>query len=401
MRPGAGPILPWGRKTLSPDEPTSARGGLEPESEDTASDWTSGPTGPETPPPAARPPEETAPVGTDDASTTEPAAATTPKPPKKRRTRRRKIVYIVIAAVIVVLAVSSYVTAEAFSTNKSCNSCHEMNPYYNSWSVSVHKNTNCVQCHIPPGFPSFVKTKILSLRELWVHVFGQAEPPLAVTRKIPNSNCLACHANPPVETKGTTSFPHAAHTTVKCVDCHVRLVHRTVTPPVYVDPMTMSQCLTCHNGKSGAPPSTCSTCHTPPHEPRGECSNCHNTNSFSRTQTAPANHPLALTGGHEGVTCASCHVSKPGVAIIPGTSLPKPAGLTCVSCHAVQHPGLTDCASCHTVAGFAQTTFQHQQVGEHIPTGDHPLTCQNCHTTLLDWAKATCTPCHKGTPSGG
>jgi hypothetical protein len=88
------------------------------------------------------------------------------------------------------------------------------------------------------------------------------------------------------------------------------------------------------------------------------------------------------------------------VAIIPGTSLPKPAGLTCVSCHAVQHPGLTDCASCHTVAGFAQTTFQHQQVGEHIPSGERPLACQNCHTTPLDWAKATCTPCHNGTPSG-
>ncbi len=83
-----------------------------------------------------------------------------------------------------------------------------MNPYYNSWSVSVHKNTNCVQCHIPPGFPSFVKTKILSLRELWVHVFGKAEPPLAVTRKIPNSNCLACHANPPTvheEAQGDTT----------------------------------------------------------------------------------------------------------------------------------------------------------------------------------------------------
>ena len=395
MRPGAGPILPWWGKTLNPDGPDGEHAGLGPESEDTASDWVSPASGAETPSSKANPSGET-PVA---AAAGEPAAKP-PKPPKKRMSRRRKIVFIAIAAVVVVLVVASFVTAEAFSTNKSCNSCHEMNPYYNSWSVSVHKNTNCIQCHIPPGFPSFVKTKILSLRELWVHVAGTVEPPLAVTRKIPNSNCLACHANPAVEKVGTTSFPHSAHSNVKCVDCHVRLVHRTVNPPFYVTPMTMSKCLSCHTGQSGAPPSTCSTCHTPPHETRGECSNCHNTNSFSRSLAAPANHPLALTGGHEGVQCSTCHVSKPGVAVIPGTSLPKPAGLTCVSCHTVQHPGLTDCTSCHTVSGFAPSTFQHPQEGPHVPTGEHVLTCQNCHTTPQDYKQATCTPCHKGTPTG-
>ena len=63
---------------------------------------------------------------------------------------------------------------------------------------------------------------------------------------------------------GTATYgkpEYAKKESKKCVDCHVRLVHRTVTP-VYVDPMAMSQCLACHNGKSGAPPSTCSTCST-------------------------------------------------------------------------------------------------------------------------------------------
>lgn len=279
MRPGEGQTLPWWGKTLSPDEPDSAHAGLTPESEDTASDWSSGVPGPDADAAAAvAGPAEVA------GASGEPAPAP-PKPPRKRMSRRRKITLLVVAAVIVVLAVASFVTAEAFSTNKSCNSCHEMNPYYNSWSTSVHNNTKCVQCHIPPGFPSFVKTKVLSLRELWVHTFGPPEPPLAVTRKIPNSNCLACHANPGDEKTATVTFPHSTHADVKCVDCHVRLVHRSVNPPYYMDPMTMSKCLSCHTGQSGAPPSKCSTCHTAPHEARGECSNCHNMSSFAQVSS--------------------------------------------------------------------------------------------------------------------
>jgi nitrate/TMAO reductase-like tetraheme cytochrome c subunit len=382
---------------VSLDDPDSAHGGLAPESEDTASDWASSAPGPENTAPGSGFTAAPASQGSADEA---PAVAATAGSPKKRGTRRHKIIYIGVAAFVVALGIGSYITAEVYSTSKSCDSCHEMNAYYNSWSVSVHRNVECVQCHIPPGFPSFVKTKVLSLRELWVHLTGSVEPPLAVTRKIPSGNCLACHANPGNVTKGTTTFPHSAHSDAKCVDCHVRLVHRTVNPPYYVDPLTMSKCLSCHNGQSGSPPSNCGACHTPPHEARGECSNCHNTNSFFRTLAAPSSHPLALTGGHQGVACSSCHVTRAGVSNIPGTSLPQPAGLSCVSCHAVQHVGLTDCANCHTVNGFLPSTFQHPREGPHVPTGEHVLTCQNCHKVTQDYQQATCSPCHSGTPSG-
>jgi nitrate/TMAO reductase-like tetraheme cytochrome c subunit len=318
---------------------------------------------------------------------------------KRRMSRRRKIVLIVIAAIIVVVIIASFVAAEAMSTNSSCNSCHEMNPYYESWSASSHKDAKCVECHIPPGFPNFVKAKVMSLNELWVHATGQHLPPFAVTREITRSSCLRCHQDGGPQTEGTTRFPHSNHAAVKCVDCHVRIVHSTVHPPYYVKPMLMARCLKCHSGQIGSPPSKCSTCHTQPHEVRGECSNCHGTNSFK--EKAPTDHPLALTGGHGGVPCADCHIIKPGGPLIPGTSLGVPAGATCVSCHEVQHTGLTDCAQCHSIESFSPANFQHPQEGQHVPTGDRILTCQNCHPSS-DYGQASCTNCHEnGPPTGG
>ena len=320
---------------------------------------------------------------------------------KRRKKHRRRTVLIIVGAVFVVVFVASFITAEAMSTNSSCNSCHEMNPYYDSWSASVHNGADCVDCHIPPGFPNFVKAKILSFEELWVHLTGQHLPPFAVTRELPRSNCLECHTDGGGQTVGTTTFPHSAHAAVLCVDCHVREVHRTVHPPYFVKPMLMARCLECHDSRIGSPPSECSTCHEPPHETRGECGECHGNNSFS--QRTPADHPLPLSGGHIGVPCADCHMAKAGVELIPGTSLAEPPGITCVSCHEEQHQGLTDCAQCHTLEGFsaAKASFQHPQIGQHVPTGTRILTCQSCHPSS-DYGQSDCTNCHEdGPPSAG
>ncbi len=116
------------------------------------------------------PQEPTREVVAEPSGTVEAPVGTSPKGDggpsggkKRRMSRRRKIILIIIAAVIVVVIIASFVTAEAMSTNSSCNSCHEMNPYYDSWSASSHKDAKCVDCHIPPGFPNFVKAKVMSL----------------------------------------------------------------------------------------------------------------------------------------------------------------------------------------------------------------------------------------------
>jgi hypothetical protein len=99
----------------------------------------------------------------------------------------------------------------------------------------------------------------------------------------------------------------------------------------------------------GKAPSACSSCHTPRHEARGECSNCHNTTSFKGV--APANHPFPLTDKHAGVACNQCHKADSPLGLIPGTSMGK-ASPDCSFCHTAPHKTPTDCARCHSPKGW-------------------------------------------------
>jgi nitrate/TMAO reductase-like tetraheme cytochrome c subunit len=307
-----------------------------------------------------------------------PEPAGTPPTKKPRRKRRRWILAgSIVGGVIVVIIIAAFITAHFTSASSFCNSCHEMNPYYTSWQASAHSTAQCRDCHIPPGFVHYLETKLYSFREIYVHLSGSPKAPLAVTRHIPNSSCFRCHPNPPADANPpTVVFTHARHSRLDCISCHVRLVHRTVNPPVYQNPVAMASCFKCHNGSIA--PNTCSTCHTPPHEARGECSACHDTAGWSATA---GKHTFALTGAHASVACADCHVSKPGVETIAGTNLPK-ADPACASCHKDQHGGLTDCAGCHVPTTWKNVDFE------------HPFTLTGAHATL------TCADCHVSKPGG-
>jgi len=40
-----------------------------------------------------------------------------------------------------------------------CRSCHLMEPYYQAWHNSTHKNVACVDCHFEPGLENTLKGK--------------------------------------------------------------------------------------------------------------------------------------------------------------------------------------------------------------------------------------------------
>jgi nitrate/TMAO reductase-like tetraheme cytochrome c subunit len=381
-------------------------------------------------------------------------------PRKRRRLRGRWIALIVVAAVIVVLVVAAFVTAHYTSKSSFCDTCHEMDPYYVSWQASSHGTAECRDCHIPPGPLKYIETKLYSFREVYVHIRGVSDAPLSVTREIPNDSCFRCHSLPGAIDLGTVTFEHTTHDGQNCITCHVRVVHRSVTPPEYQNPGGMSVCLTCHNGTVA--PSACSTCHTPGHEPRGECSSCHNTESWG---SATGDHPIALTGGHAGLACTDCHKSGAGAETIPGTQLAKApsqcadchtpaheargdcatchttesfanaganhpfelvgahAKLSCAGCHAAkagaetipgtdlakvdsacvtchgdEHGGQLDCADCHTPEGWLPADFRHERVGEHMPSGEVKLKCQQCHTS--GWGSPPTCSCHNDGRAG-
>ena len=303
----------------------------------------------------------------------------------------------IVVGVLVLLSIGGSALAAKFTeNNKFCGTdCHEMWPYRDTWAKSTHKQVDCVQCHIAPGPVSFLKTKLAASREVWVHFTGVSKKPIRVTRHIPNSACerSGCHTS--AQTSKTISlgqpapvkFQHgsAGHTRQLCISCHASLVHAGA-PGVTAPPArSMPSCFTCHT--DGV--KNCSYCHKPPHADRGPCQDCHGINGWTGGKGGGPHPGGPLTGKHGQITCQTCHTQ--GVSV-------KPDG--CINCHGDQHNGLTNCVDCHTIQNWNPSKFTHPQEGEHIPAGEVPLQCNDCH--LNGFGQPASCPCHGGSaPSGG
>lgn len=76
---------------------------------------------------------------------------------------RRWAKYLLVAVVVVVVLVAASFAAAAYTGRSSfCISCHEMQPYDDSWRQSPHHGTDCAECHIPKGRANFVRTKMFN-----------------------------------------------------------------------------------------------------------------------------------------------------------------------------------------------------------------------------------------------
>jgi hypothetical protein len=196
-----------------------------------------------------------------------------------------------------------------------------------------------------------------------------------------------------------------------CPDCHVgsyslkneAVAAAAAVHSVLADNSAVATCLTCHapglgaqTGKGNAAPVSLRDIVHPAHmsskifsiEYLGDCLTCHSVSSDGTFEVisldgSATGHPLPLTGGHSGVTCAQCH------------SL-NPTSVACVNCHGDNHKGLTDCTGCHSVAGWKPASFTHVQVGDHMPSGKEPVACGSCHPS--GFGSNSCTPCHNGPP---
>jgi hypothetical protein len=156
-----------------------------------------------------------------------------------------------------------------------CRSCHIMEPYYQSWMASKHKDVTCIECHFEPGFGGEVRGKMLGLVQLAKYVTGSAGPRPAA--EIPDASCLrsGCHENRllsgKVQFHGVT-FDHGPHMgqmrrgkKLRCTSCHSQIVqgeHMAVTE---------TTCFLCHfkdepfNAGLGA----CTRCHQIPEKTYG------------------------------------------------------------------------------------------------------------------------------------
>lgn len=105
----------------------------------------------------------------------------------------------------------------------ACVNCHIMQPQYDAWMNSSHRNVaTCNDCHTPKGLiPKYISKADNGLRHAWAFTFDSFEEPIQIierNQRILQNQCLFCH--------GTL-----VHTIVdennepQCVSCHSHVGH--------------------------------------------------------------------------------------------------------------------------------------------------------------------------------
>ena len=244
---------------------------------------------------------------------------------------------------------------------KECSSCHE-DPHEEQFQRAPYLEEDCRSCHTSDTFASHDFT----LRR-------HAEQGYPLLGAHETADCASCHeaANP--------SEPHSwvfHGTTDRCDRCHTD-VH---DPPFAVPPAST------------------------PTTSEGDCATCHQATGF-RDLTKDFDHEawtgFALTQGHEGLDCESCHARSPEPDI-HGRTLGLVAELhpgdpsACQGCHEDVHQGTFDkpqrlqdlagaqgCARCHGTRDFRTlkpSSFDHDLWTDYPLTGAHrQSSCASCH----------------------
>lgn len=164
-----------------------------------------------------------------------------------------------VALVLVIFAVPVMLTA----TPRSCATCHEMKPYYDTWQKSSHRGaaSNCRTCHVSPGALSLVAYELTFYREIAGHFMG-AEVGGGSALDIESCQRKGCHSlNRQTSNSGDLRIGHREHIVdegIACPRCHPGAVHegiggRTKLPPMKLCKSCheddMKKCTYCHLGK--------------------------------------------------------------------------------------------------------------------------------------------------------
>lgn len=271
-----------------------------------------------------------------------------------------------------------------------------------------HAGLGCRTCHSAKNIPVSSRA-LLSTKDLNHTWLGLA------------TTCTACHED-----------KHQGRFGPNCTQCHstsgwksTSIDQKTFDHSKTRYPLTGAHlntpCQKCHTAGddgqpryAGIPFTTCASCHTDPHkgEFKEACGTCHSTATWKKSSfTSTFDHSKTrypLLGKHLEVPCMTCHKSADFKTPIPHAQ--------CADCHKPDPHGgqflaRADggrCESCHTVAGWAPSTYS---VADHAKTG-FPLVsphakvkCAQCHTpagklTQYKIKFALCVDCHKDEHEG-
>ena len=323
---------------------------------------------------------------------------------RERLRFRRWGKWILIGGVgfVVLGTVSVEVTSQSFF----CNSCHIMEPYYESWKHGSHKDVACVECHISPGVQNFVAAKLNGAGQVVDDILNRTSHKPSASVDALSCTRSGCHTVETLNKKEIRTdkfkFRHDRHlgkkhlgveitcgtchshnrgeehfsvSTNVCITCHLvgtepdsREViaggQATIIRLVARDPLTGAGAPTLDmTPEDKIPPDNCTACHDPP---EGEI----------EFQGIKFDHSRFLSFG---ASCESCHR---GVTATP----PPIDDGRCLECHVFGVERAIDPIEMHRVHTL----------------GKHKIECTSCHGWVRHGARVQvasmeqfeCTHCH-------
>ncbi|MCZ7382800.1 MAG: cytochrome c3 family protein [Candidatus Methanoperedens sp.] len=190
----------------------------------------------------------------------------------------------IIISLVVLLAAGVVITEKLLTITENpdfCGkNCHIMRPYYDSWSISAHKDIACINCHYEPGLIGHIKGKINGLMQMYSYETSSGDTSDPLFAKVLDKNCLICHEtriySPNINFNGV-NFSHSNHpVSVTCTNCHSDVKH-----PANITAI-------------------CDKCHA----------NAHPKNWLSTHNTQVSFAGKACTDCHQEKYCTDCHASR-------------------------------------------------------------------------------------------
>ena len=113
---------------------------------------------------------------------------------------RMGFLYVAAATVanLLIIGTASYRGVEYMDTTVFCgNTCHTvMSPEMTAYENSPHAHVDCVECHIGPGAPWFVRSKLSGLRQVFAvtfHTYSRPIPSPVKFLRPARETCEQCH----------------------------------------------------------------------------------------------------------------------------------------------------------------------------------------------------------------
>jgi len=256
--------------------------------------------------------------------------------------------------------------------------------------TGAHQSVSCARCHVGGRYAG-TPTDCWSCHQA---NYGSTTNPNHAAAGFPRT-CESCHStNAWRPASGIdhnkTRFPlTGAHQRVDCARCHVGGRYAG----------TPTDCWSCHQANYN---STTNPNHAAAGFPR-TCESCHSTNAWRPASGIDHNKTrFPLTGAHQNVECARCHVG--------GRYAGTPTD--CYSCHRANYDGTsnpnhrsagfpTQCQTCHSTTAWRPATFDHGRTRFPLTGAHRQVDCARCHQNgRYSGTPTDCYACHQADYNG-